>query len=304
MEREETRDQINRILRSESFADKGQLKRLLEFLFQNMASQTTLKPSRIIRELWPEENATKGSTDVATEMNRLRRAVDSYYSTEGHSDPVTISFPNRSKPGAEGEKETRWIIANPRESVPISVVQQHPSVSATGSHPASLPIKSGSHRRGLAIAGTIVVLALVTFISITMLTADRRPQSGRIDNSDLVIMNAEGKELWRKNFPGGLWNEYYQNGLAAHLYYQDGLATHLWFGDLDGDGHSEVLFLYHPAADPKSHSTTLICYSDSGKEEWRWTPGRVLPELNDVPSIYITMGFGVLQPTPNQPGAS
>lgn len=105
MDREEIRDQINRILRSESFADKGQLKRLLEFLFQNMASQTTLKPSRIIRELWPEENATKGSTDVATEMNRLRRAVDSYYSTEGHSDPVTISFPNRSKPGAEGGRK-------------------------------------------------------------------------------------------------------------------------------------------------------------------------------------------------------
>ena len=64
----------------------------------------------------------------------------------------------------------------------------------------------------------------------------------------------------------------------THLYSQDGLESHLWFGDLDGDGHTEVLFLYHPAADPKSHSTMLICYSDSGKEKWRWTPGRVLPE--------------------------
>jgi hypothetical protein len=301
IERNDIEEQISRILGSKSFADKGQLKRLLEFLFQNMDSQTTLKPSRVIRELWHEGNVTKGSTDVATEMNRLRRAVESYYSAEGQTDPVTISFPNRSKPGTDGEREARWIVASPRQPVQISAVEQHPPVSVPAPQPASLPIRSGSHPRGLAIAGTIGLLAFVTLISIKMLTADRRPQSGRIDNSDLVIMNAEGKELWRKTFPGGLWSEYYQNGLATHLYYQDGLATHLWFGDLDGDGHSEVLFLYHPAADPKSHSTTLICYSDSGKERWRWTPGRVLPELDSFPSIYITMGFGVLQGTPNQP---
>ena len=78
------------------------------------------------------------------------------------------------------------------------------------------------------------------------------------------------------------------------------MESHLWFGDLDGDGHTEVLFLYHPATDPKSHSTTMICYSEQGKEKWSWTPGRALPEVESVPSVYITMGFGVLSAAKNQ----
>ena len=46
-------DQIDRILRSQSFANKSQLRKLLEVLFKNMDSQTTLKPDRVIQELWP-----------------------------------------------------------------------------------------------------------------------------------------------------------------------------------------------------------------------------------------------------------
>jgi two-component SAPR family response regulator len=76
-------DQIDRILRSQTFASKSQLRKLLEVLFQNMDSETTLKPDRVIKELWPQETRTKGSADVATEMNRLRHALESYYRGEG-----------------------------------------------------------------------------------------------------------------------------------------------------------------------------------------------------------------------------
>ncbi len=95
MDRTAISDEINRILRSGSFAGKSQLRKLLEVLFNYTDSQTTLKPDRVIKELWPEETRTKDSTDVATEMHRLRKALESYYKGEGKTDPITISLPNR-----------------------------------------------------------------------------------------------------------------------------------------------------------------------------------------------------------------
>ena len=85
MDRAAISDQVDRILRSQSFASKSQLRKLLEVLFQNIDTQTALKPDRVIRELWPNETKTKGSADVATEMNRLRHALESYYDGEGKS---------------------------------------------------------------------------------------------------------------------------------------------------------------------------------------------------------------------------
>ena len=104
-------------------------------------------------------------------------------------------------------------------------------------------------------------------------------------------MNAKGEELWRKGFREGFWPEYYSQGLAARM----------WYGELDGNGRTSVLFLYHPAISPISRSTTLICYSDRGKEQWRWTPGRDLPELAGNPPTYRTVGLGVLKATANRP---
>jgi len=308
MDREAISSQINKILQSESLADKEQLRKLLEILFSHIDSPTNLKPDRIIRELWPEEIKTKRPADVATEMNRLRKVLKTYYETEGQTDFILVTLPNRSAVAPDGIKERRWIVAEPRISN-----ASHPasSKSQLSSIHSDLPIRSGfpvpepslasrvKFRKGLIAAAVLLALGVTVFVAVKGLTADNRPQSGRIDDSELVITNAEGKELWRKSFPAGFWSKYYDDGLATHLYYQDGFATHLWFGDLEGDGHTEVLFLYHPGMDPKSHSTTLICFSDTGKEKWRWNPGRVLPELNPVPSVYIAMGFGVLPATQN-----
>src|SRR5260370_28467514 len=114
------RDQIDRILRSPSFASKSQLRKVMEILIKNMDAQTTLKAELVIKELWPEETRTKRSADVATEMNRLRHALESYYNGEGQSDPVTISLPNRSAAAAEGAHEKRWIVAIPRDGVALT----------------------------------------------------------------------------------------------------------------------------------------------------------------------------------------
>jgi hypothetical protein len=269
-------NQIDRILRSDTFARKSQLRKLLELLFKNINSQAMLNPDLVIRELWPEETRTKRSADVATEMNRLRHALESYYNAEGKADPITISLPNRSVTAVDDTQERCWIVAKPRGRI-----------ENRG------PGSQVNPRLTLKIVGTIAALAIVAYISIRVLSVHDQPKFGRLDSSTLTIMNGEGKELWRKTFP---------EGFGPDWYYALGLANRIWIGDLEGKGHSSVLFVYSPASTPLlPHSSTLICYSDRGKEKWRWTPGRELPELAGSPATYRTFALGVLKATATRP---
>src|SRR5208282_4232639 len=77
------RGQIDRILNSQSFASKNQLRRLLEVVSKHFDSQETLTPDRVIRELWPVETRTKRSADLETEMNRMRHALQTYSAQKG-----------------------------------------------------------------------------------------------------------------------------------------------------------------------------------------------------------------------------
>jgi hypothetical protein len=274
-------EQIERIRSSRSFANKGQLRKLLEVLSKNMDSQTALSPDLVIKELWPDEIRTKRPADVATEMNRLRHALDAYYEREGKTDPIRIHLPNRSAPATDGTYEKRWIEAKPREGAPDRPARNHSP---------SLEI---SLRGGLKKITLIAALGIVAYFSIRVLTVHDQPKFGRLDGSTLTIMNAEGKELWRKVFP---------EGLGPDWYYPQGLATRIWFGDLEEKNHTSVLFVYSPAASPmSSHSSTLICYSDRGQEKWRWTPGRELPELEGSPATYKIFALGVLKATDKTP---
>ncbi len=270
-------EQIERILRSQSFASKSQLRKLLEILFKNMDSQTTLKPDQVIKELWPEETRTKRSADVATEMNRLRHTLESYYNGEGKTDPLTIILPNRAAPAPDGTHETRWIVAQPRD------VEGPPPGSRIGSR---ITVKV------LGAIGALAGLATVSYVAVMMLAPRHHPKFARLDGTALRIMDAQGKELWSKNFPGGF---------DAAWFYQKGLASRIWFEDLEGKGHVSVLFAYSAAPSQQRHSSTLICYSDRGKEKWRWTPGRDLPELNGSPPVFLTMALGVLKATSKRP---
>jgi hypothetical protein len=270
------REQIERILRSRTFASKSQLRKLLEILHQNMDAQATLKPEGVIRELWPEETRTKGSADVATEITRLRHALDSYYNEEGNSDPVAIFLPNRAAHSFEGGQEKRWIAAKPRG----------------GSEDQSAIPGAAKPRYGAKLWAAIAAVAILATVSFRFLAADNHPQAWRLDGPTLTVLNAEGKELWSKSFPGGL---------SADWYYVQDPASRIWFGDLEGTGHTDVLFAYLPAGSQQTHSSTLICYSDRGKEKWRWTPGRDLPELNGSLATFRTMAVRVLNPTEQRP---
>jgi hypothetical protein len=314
MDRDAIGEQVSRILRSQCFADKIQLAKLLRLLFENMDFQAALRPNRVIKELWPEEARTKGSADVATEMNRLRRAVERYYREEGQADPIAISFPRRSAPGQDSLKERRWIAAEPRGTPEISAPLPAPPLAAIPSDPPipfpipapqPTPVPRVKIRKRLLILAATVAVGVLAYIGARVFPVDDQPQAGRIDNSALVIVNAKGVELWRKSFPDGLRGDYYNPEQAAeeanNVPEVPVNRNYLWIVDLEGNGHKSVLFLYQPATDPKLHSTTLICYSDRGNEKWRWSPGRNLPELDSVPAIYITMNMEVLKAPPGQP---
>src|SRR5579859_327987 len=277
MDPSEIREQVDRILLSRTFSSKGQLRKLLQLLHQNMESETPITSDLVIRDLWPVEIRTKRSADVATEMNRLRHALNAYYEEEGILDSIIITLPKRAGM-AEAAREQPWIVAAPRPT-----------------EPQALGPKPHEHMRKAweiaSITAICAAIAVAGYISIRALAAPNTPQSARLDGTVLRIMDSAGKELWNKNFP---------EGFATDWYYEKGVGTRIWFGDLDGNGHSSVLFSYVPRKQFLAGST-LICYSDRGIEKWRWTPGRDLPELNGSPPTYDTWAVAILKTRDKNP---
>ena len=271
------REQIERILHSRSLAGKSQLRKLLQVLHDNLDSPE-MTSELVIRELWPTETRTKRPADVATEMNRLRHALNTYYGEEGATDPIVIRLPRRAAGTADGNRELPWMVAQPRADVPAAGLP-------------SAPINSTTYKVIAITAGLCAVLGIAVYLFFRVL-AVQHPRFGRMDGAILRIMDADGKELWSKSFP---------DGFGPDWYYEKGLASRLWFEDLEGNGHTSVLFSYSPAGNLQPHSSVLICYSDRGKEKWRWTPGRELPELAGSPATYKIFAAGVLKGAENRP---
>ena len=270
--------QIDRILRSQTFANKRQLRRLLEVLFKNMNSQDMLTADLVISELWPEETRTKRSADVATEMNRLRHALHSYYEGEGDADSITFYLPNRSVTAGDGTQQRPWIVARWRANSEDDIAEGRTR-------------KLRTWVQLILVAALTATLVIVGLFSIRMLLPSPQPRSGHLEGTVLRIMDGEGKEIWSK---------YFLQGFGPDLYYEKDKGNRIWFVDLEGKGHTSVLFSYLPAPDSQPHSSTLICYSDRGKEKWRWTPGRDLPEVGQ-PATYRTFSVSVLKATGREP---
>lgn len=178
-------DQIYKILRSRTFANKRQLRKLLEVLSSNLASQTSLTTDLIIRELWPAEVRTKRAADVATEMNRLRHALKKYYEGEGASDAVLITLPNRAPTTGNGTHERPWIAAQERGTGEF--VEPNPSIALEDQMAApTIAVR----RWRLAIMAAVAVIGLVAFAWVF-----RSPRPApRITGSTQVTHDGRDKE--------------------------------------------------------------------------------------------------------------
>lgn len=110
--------QADRIAASCGLAQKTQLRTLLKILVEHYDAQATLQPSRVIRELWPNDSS-RGSKDLAAAVHRLRLVLADYYAAEGASDPIVISLPRRAGEGASEGLPRHWIAAGLRcSSIP------------------------------------------------------------------------------------------------------------------------------------------------------------------------------------------
>ncbi|HEV2402518.1 MAG TPA: hypothetical protein VGS27_36650 [Candidatus Sulfotelmatobacter sp.] len=284
MDRTAIGEQVNRVLNSRTFANKGQLRKLLEVLYRNMDADVALKPDQVIKELWPAEVKTKRSADVATEVNRLRHALDSYYEEDGADDPITIYLPNRSPGSSDGAHETRWIAAKLRDGA-------EPSGAGGVGRETVWP---GKKRKIAAAVAVLAVVGISAYALVRAFSGHPQPQFGRMDGTALRIFDATGKELWSKSFPDGFGPDWYYEGKIW--------GRHIWFADLEGEGRTSVLFSYSPAgAALKPISSTLICYSDRGTEKWRWAPGKDLPELKGSPATYMVHALEILKATEKSP---
>jgi len=97
---------------------------------------------------------------------------------------------------------------------------------------------------------------------------NRPPASFRLEANALIVLDPHGSELWRKKLDAPVDPD-------PHAADEVGAPSmRAWFGYLDGDGHTETLFLYSPK-DAK-HLSSLICLSDRGEERWRFVPGRTV----------------------------
>jgi hypothetical protein len=117
------------------------------------------------------------------------------------------------------------------------------------------------HRRQTWLV-LLVVIAGVAAVAARTHAVSVRPSSWRIERDTLVILDDQGRECWRKVFPYTL----------AEATLPEYASRYTWIGDLDGDGHQEVLFAPHPTEG--SESTPLICYSERGVERWRFVNQR------------------------------
>lgn len=141
-------------------------------------------------------------------------------------------------------------------------------------------------RRWRPWAGVAFGLGLVALMLTWAAGPSPQPAEARVDGESLVARDAKGRELWRKRFPR-LVSSVYENSQARLS----------WVGDLDGDGNSEVLFSAFTHWD-----SVLICYSNAGKEKWRFVPGQTVRSAADeFRPPFITAAFEVLELPPPAP---
>ena len=261
MDRSAIKNQINRILHSTTFANKSQLKRLLEILCREIESQSSLNSDAVIRELWPDEIRTKRPADVASEMNRLRRALNAYYDGEGKDDPCRIALPNRAAAAGNGTDERPWIIVEPEGG-------NYETAGMAATSRDARTEQNANVRKRLMLGCAIVVasiLAAVVSMTLRAFMIPDQPRLGRLDDTSLVIMNAEGKELWRKNF---------SKGFGPGSYYDKENGPRIWFADLEGKGHTSVLFSYLPAPDPQRPRRFLFATPTVATKNGVGSPGK------------------------------
>jgi hypothetical protein len=144
----------------------------------------------------------------------------------------------------------------------------------------------------LIIASGFVIYFLFLKTSISPV-----PTDFRIQNSYLIILNEEGKELWR--YDTGLEDLEDEDNYRQHFQKkknrEDGRGRclpQIMIKDINNDNHQEVLFSTQTTTE--LNEGKLLCFNDKGKILWEFETGRELIFGQKVYSCdYRIFGFEV-----------
>lgn len=116
---EAVKDQINRIVASESFRQAESLRRLLSYLAEKSLSgeAAQLKEYTVGVDVFgkPPDYDPQKDASVRIQAGKLRQKLAQYYSREGAADPVLVEFP-------KGRFELRFTANRPAEKPPARVL--------------------------------------------------------------------------------------------------------------------------------------------------------------------------------------
>jgi hypothetical protein len=94
------------------------------------------------------------------------------------------------------------------------------------------------------------------------------PMDFRVEVSTLIVVDGQGRELWRHQFPSRLLPAAYEDREAVRK---------CTFEDLDGNGRLETLFVHVPL-DLGSVGAKLVCFAEDGSIKWEFVPGRTVSD--------------------------
>jgi hypothetical protein len=115
----------------------------------------------------------------------------------------------------------------------------------------------------MGMAGVIAAAGAVMGYGLPRLpfSRARTPRAYRIDGPSLVVLDGDGRELWRYTF---------QSGLIETAYRGAAYSESCIFEDIDGDGLVEILFLQ------RIQGSRLYCFDTTGRIRWEFDPGRTV----------------------------
>ncbi len=167
--------------------------------------------------------------EIAEFLGISIRTAQNYERTAGL--PVHRLPGERSRVWAYREELEKWKMHWPTVAAGAAV--------EPATHAAEPPDNSRRTRRFLLPGLAVLALAILAFGFLRFRRrASMDPATFSVRGRDLVVADTHGRELWRYTFPASLLENVYHDSTE--------LPRVCNFVDLDGDGHSEVLFRYQP----------------------------------------------------------
>lgn len=235
-------------------------------------------------ETWPE---------IAAHLGVAVRTAQTWERTQGM--PIHRMSGDRPRVWAYTEELAAWqrgfhetgslqnaFIPTPSEPVAAPKAVQVTQLSNASGERLSLTLQ---RHRWVVVWSVVAFLVGAFGVAFLWLPRTSEPAEFRLEQNRLLISDKTGHPIWEHAFP----KFFLSWSLLPE--YQAGLVR---IGRLGTSGETSVLVNYVPS-DAGEAGTTLYCFSHTGRELWKFTPGREVRTARDTfQNVYSTAGYVVL----------